>query len=78
MQRDELCAYLDEVLESGRFRDYCPNGLQAEGTRPIRRLVCGVTASLALLKAARAARADAAVVLPDSREWGAAQAGAPD
>ena len=54
--------WLDTTLESGRFKDYCPNGLQAEGTRPIRRLVCGVTASLALLKAARAARADAMLV----------------
>jgi dinuclear metal center YbgI/SA1388 family protein len=54
--------WLDTTLEASRFKDYCPNGLQAEGTRPIRRLICGVTASLALLKAARAARADAVLV----------------
>lgn len=57
-----LADWLDTTLEASRFKDYCPNGLQAEGTRPIRRLVCGVTASLALLKAARAARADAVLV----------------
>jgi dinuclear metal center YbgI/SA1388 family protein len=57
-----LCDWLDATLETNRFKDYCPNGLQAEGTRPIRRLVCGVTASLALVKAARAARADAILV----------------
>jgi len=57
-----LANWLDTTLETSRFKDYCPNGLQAEGTRPIRRLVCGVTASLALVKAARAARADALLV----------------
>ncbi|NCV08728.1 MAG: HAD family hydrolase, partial [Actinobacteria bacterium] len=51
--------WLEATLQPGRFNDYCPNGLQAEGNRPVRRLVCGVTASLALLKSAQAARADA-------------------
>jgi len=31
MQRDALRDYLDGVLETARFRDYCPNGLQVEG-----------------------------------------------
>ncbi|MDR2239391.1 MAG: Nif3-like dinuclear metal center hexameric protein [Zoogloeaceae bacterium] len=59
MNRDELTAYLDGLLEAGRFRDYCPNGLQVEGRAEVRRLVCGVTASQALLDAALAADADA-------------------
>ncbi len=54
--------WLDATLETNRFKDYCPNGLQAEGSRSIRRLVCGVSASLALIRAARAARADAVLV----------------
>jgi len=59
MNRDELAAYLDGLLEASRFRDYCPNGLQVEGRVEVRRLVCGVTASQALLEAARATGADA-------------------
>jgi dinuclear metal center YbgI/SA1388 family protein len=62
MDRYELAAYLDGLLECGRFRDYCPNGLQVEGRPEVRRLVCGVTASQALLEAALAAGADAVLV----------------
>ncbi|MBE7424278.1 MAG: Nif3-like dinuclear metal center hexameric protein [Zoogloeaceae bacterium] len=62
MDRNELAAHLDVLLECGRFRDYCPNGLQVEGRPEVRRLVCGVSASLALIEAARAAGADAVLV----------------
>lgn len=59
---DELVAYLDDLLEADRFADYCPNGLQVEGRPVVRKLVSGVTASLALLQAAREQRADAVLV----------------
>ncbi len=49
-------------LDVERFADYCPNGLQVEGARPIRRLVSGVTASLALIDAAAEQGADALLV----------------
>lgn len=62
MRREELGAYLDALLEPARFRDYCPNGLQVEGRDAIRRVVCGVTASLALIEAAAARGADAILV----------------
>lgn len=62
MHRDELASYLDQYLESGRFRDYCPNGLQVEGRDQVRRLVSGVSASLLLLEAAAEAGADAVLV----------------
>ena len=62
MDRMKLTTYLDELLDAGRFRDYCPNGLQVEGRPEVRRLVCGVTASQALLEAALAADADALLV----------------
>ena len=35
MEREKLTQYLDELLEVGRFRDYCPNGLQVEGRAEI-------------------------------------------
>jgi dinuclear metal center YbgI/SA1388 family protein len=58
----ELSACFEEVLGASRFADYCPNGLQVEGERPIRRLVSGVTASLALIRAAVDDGADALLV----------------
>lgn len=62
MKREALVNYLDELLEPGRFRDYCPNGLQVEGRGEVRCIVAGVTASQALLDAAVARRADAILV----------------
>jgi len=59
---DTLVTYLDDMLEVDRFADYCPNGLQVEGRPSVRRLVSGVTASLALLEAASASNADAVLV----------------
>lgn len=53
---------LNQLLEPARFKDYGPNGLQVEGRERVAHLVCGVTASLALIDAAIAAKADAILV----------------
>ncbi len=58
----ELCQYLDNCLEPGRFRDYCPNGLQVEGRNRVTRLATGVTASQRLIEAAIEWDADAILV----------------
>lgn len=58
----ELLHWLDHTLEAHKFKDYCPNGLQVEGKTDIRRIVTGVTASLALLQAAVKHNADAVIV----------------
>lgn len=58
----ELANCFEEVLDTSRFVDYCPNGLQVEGERTIARLVSGVTASRAFLEAALDAGADAVLV----------------
>ena len=58
----ELLHAFDALLEPERFKDYCPNGLQVEGRRPIRKIASGVTASLALIDAAIAHDADAILV----------------
>lgn len=60
--RDELDKAFDELLQPGRFVDYGPNGLQVEGRGEVRKLVSGVTASLAFIEAAVAAGADALLV----------------
>ena len=58
----ELVQYLDQLLQPGQFRDYCPNGLQVEGRARISKLVTGVTASQRLLDQAIAWGADAILV----------------
>lgn len=62
IQRDRLVAYLDEMLEARRGRDFGPNGLQVEGREEIRKVVTGVSACLELFARAREARADAVLV----------------
>jgi dinuclear metal center YbgI/SA1388 family protein len=58
----ELIGAAEDLLQPASFQDYCPNGLQVEGRPIVRRLITGVTASLALLEAALAADADAVLV----------------
>ncbi|MEO8299582.1 MAG: Nif3-like dinuclear metal center hexameric protein [Burkholderiales bacterium] len=60
--RDELQRCLNELLDVSRFEDYGPNGLQVEGKPEVRKIVSGVTASLAFIEAAVAAGADALIV----------------
>jgi dinuclear metal center YbgI/SA1388 family protein len=56
--RRELLQAFDALLQPGRFKDYCHNGLQVEGQMPVRKIVSGVTASLALIEAAVVEKAD--------------------
>lgn len=60
--RNQLLSELNGLLSPDQYKDYGPNGLQVEGTQAIRRLVSGVTASLALINAAIEWRADAVLV----------------
>lgn len=62
IERAELQVYLDALLGSPGFKDYCPNGLQVEGRAQIARLVCGVTASQGLIDLAAEMQADAILV----------------
>jgi dinuclear metal center YbgI/SA1388 family protein len=61
-QRSDIDVALAGLLRPEAFRDYGPNGLQIEGRAEVRRLVSGVTASLALIDAAIAEGADALLV----------------
>jgi dinuclear metal center YbgI/SA1388 family protein len=60
--RNEIDSYLATLLAVERFKDYGPNGVQVEGGEQVSRLASGVTASLALIDAAIAWRADAVLV----------------
>ncbi len=59
--RDELIAFLDDLLDARAFEDYGPNGLQVPGAREVHKVVTGVSAHRELFR--QAARARAQMVL---------------
>ena len=62
IDRHQLLATFDTLLQPELFQDYCPNGLQVEGCLEVHKIVSGVTASLALIEAALQEKANAIVV----------------
>ena len=62
MRLSDLVVALDGLLQPASFRDYCPNGLQVEGRPDVRRVLCGVTANVALIERAIAGGYDAILV----------------
>ena len=62
LNRNTLSEYLETYLLTTQFKDYCPNGLQVQGRDQINKIVCGVTASKALIEKAIEAKADAIIV----------------
>jgi len=59
--RDEILAFASELLDLDAYPDYGPMGMQVAGAHEVRRLACGVSASLELFE--RAAAADAQMLL---------------
>src|ERR671916_817194 len=57
-QRDQIIAYLDDLLEIDAFADYGPNGLQVPGAEEVSRVVTGVSAQRELFEQAAAANAE--------------------
>ena len=62
MLLNELRDYNVSLLQTGMFKDYCPNGVQVESRAEVRRIATGVTASQQVLDAAIAWGADAVLV----------------
>jgi dinuclear metal center YbgI/SA1388 family protein len=60
-RRDEIIAFLDELLDAPAFDDYGPNGLQVPGADEVERVVTGVSAHRELFE--RAAAEGAQIVL---------------
>ena len=60
--RETVLELLDQELRPELTRDYCPNGLQVEGSQTVNKLVSGVTACQALIDCAVEAQADAILV----------------
>jgi dinuclear metal center YbgI/SA1388 family protein len=62
MRLQQLCDFCADYLKVGDFDDYCPNGLQVEAGEQVEHIVCGVTASQALIEAAAERGADTLIV----------------
>jgi dinuclear metal center YbgI/SA1388 family protein len=62
MDLHQLVADLDDLLDADAVRDYCPNGLQVEGSSEVQRVVTAVSASRALFTRAVDHGADAVIV----------------
>jgi dinuclear metal center YbgI/SA1388 family protein len=58
----DAIAELDRLLEPGRFRDYCPNGLHVPGRAEVAKVATGVSASAELFERAATERADLLIV----------------
>lgn len=59
---DEVLKELKTLLRPEQFNDYCPNGLQVEGSSSVGKVVSGVTACQALIDRAIVAEADILLV----------------
>ena len=62
VDRDDLNHYCNQYLSVSKFKDYCPNGLQVEGSQTINKIVSGVSANLDFIELAIAEQADAIFV----------------
>ncbi|MFT5674288.1 MAG: dinuclear metal center YbgI/SA1388 family protein [Paraglaciecola sp.] len=62
IDNDQFLAFLNELLQPERVRDFCPNGMQVEGKKQIKSVVTGVTASQNLIDEAIRLEADAILV----------------
>ena len=60
--REDILHFCDTTLSPQNFQDYCPNGLQIEGKQKIKKIVSGVSASMALIEAAIEEKADLLLV----------------
>ncbi len=58
----DVVGYLDTTLEIAAFKDFCPNGLQVEGSLEVSTVVTGVSASAELISRAIEQNADLIVV----------------
>lgn len=62
MDKEQLVGYIDQLLNSKKIKDYCPNGLQVQGTSKIKKIISAVTASECAIDQAIAQKADILLV----------------
>jgi len=68
----EILSFTYEYLKCDRFNDYCPNGLQVEGTDIVNHLITGVSASVELFERAIDRGGDA-ILVHHGILWGSEQ-----
>lgn len=61
MKNTELENYINTLLNAAHYSDSCPNGLQVEGKKEIKKIVTGVTACVELFKKAIELKADTVI-----------------
>lgn len=61
-QLDTIIKYLDDYLDTSRFKDYAPVGLQVMGQKDVQKIVTGVSACVELFERAVEEKADAVMV----------------
>ncbi len=62
MLRDHLTNELNSILKPENYKDYCPNGLQVEGKKEIKKIITGVSACVDLFEKAIEMKADGIIV----------------
>lgn len=62
IKRDKLEKFLNDLLRSEEFSDYCPNGLQIEGKDFIKKIAFSLSATKESIDMAVAEKADALIV----------------
>jgi dinuclear metal center YbgI/SA1388 family protein len=62
VKRHEFITLIDDLLLPNTVNDYCPNGLQVEGSVEINKVITGVTASQALIDEAIKRKANCILV----------------
>jgi dinuclear metal center YbgI/SA1388 family protein len=60
--RNDLEQHLNSLLKPEKIKDFCPNGLQIQGSDEVHKIITGVTATQALIEQAINENADALVV----------------
>lgn len=58
----KLATYLEHLLEVHQFVDYCPNGIQVQGRKKIKKIMTGVSACKEIFQAAIDQKADLVLV----------------
>lgn len=62
VELNELVSWCNHILNVKAFKDYCPNGLQVEGSAQVHKIITAVTASQEAIDAAIAEKADVLLV----------------
>ena len=62
VSREELASFLNDILNVKEYSDYCPNGLQIEGSNEVKKVAFAVSAQRSSIESACAWKADAMIV----------------